>query len=224
MKKGISFGKGLKLCFSPSPTGDIIFKTKKLAEEYVRNLFNEIGLCNSVKTKNVDYYNKIYNIILNHPNSESKLSNIIDFKIIKNKLNNNFFEINIIKQDNIIEDVSWRKCIYNKNINHDLNSALRYSINDQIYEYRNSVDISKCKLCDKPTNNKPHIDHIIEFKNLVIDFHNNNKLVIPTSFDNTIDGSNRKTFKKIDIEYENKWKEYHKQNAVLRLKSYGFET
>ena len=39
--------------------GDIKFKTKKLAENYVRELLNKIGLCESVKTKNINYYDKL---------------------------------------------------------------------------------------------------------------------------------------------------------------------
>ena len=73
-----------------------IFNSKTKAEEYTRNLIKEIGICSSIKNKSTNYYDFLFNLCQRHPNKNKKLKNIIDFCIIKNKLNSKAFELNII--------------------------------------------------------------------------------------------------------------------------------
>ena len=145
--------------------------------------------------------------------------NDVDFKLVANKLNKKAFELNIVKKDGSVEDISWRLCITGKpkTDKHELMSALRYSIEDQIKEYRDSVCIDKCMLCNEYINNDINIDHIIHFEKLVNDFHSSIMLKIPIKFDDANDNSNRRKFKKEDSDYENAWKEYHKNNSKLRV-------
>lgn len=199
--------------------GNICFKTQKLAEDYVRNLIIKINICDSVKNRGIEYYNKLYDIILKHPDSDSKLRNIEDFKISKNKLNINAYELYIIKKDGIIEDVSWRICASGKHkkMKQEFVSALRYTIENQIYDFKKISDLTICSLCGLSTNNTPHIDHIIHFDKIVEDFQKYIKKEAPINFDNAPDNTNRRMFKEEDKEYEQEWNNYHKNNAKLRV-------
>ena len=67
--------------------GDVSFKTQTSAKAYVRSLMQEIGICQSVKGKSYDYYDKLLAITQRHPDSDQKLENMCDFAIVPNKLN-----------------------------------------------------------------------------------------------------------------------------------------
>jgi len=196
------------------------FNTQKEAEQYVRDLImNKIGLCSSVKSTNIQLFNELLEIVKYHPSSDNKLKNMNDFKIIKNKLNNKAYELNIINLDGSILDISWKLCVTSKHKTpkQELSSALRYSIEEQIHDYKNKVNIDKCVSCNTFTNGKPHIDHVIYFEKLVNDFNTINILPIPSIFDEASDNSNRRAFTKNDIKYETAWKKFHKENAILQV-------
>jgi len=54
-------------------------------------------------------------------------------------------------------------------------------------------------------------------KDIIINFNEINKNIIPpNSFEKTNDGTNRIKFKECDKEYENLFKKYHMENAILR--------
>jgi hypothetical protein len=198
--------------------GNKEFRSQKDAEQDIRNIFNNIGICNSIKNE-TDKFSYIFELVKRHPDFIRKCNNLIDFKLVANKLNKKAFELNIVKKDGSVEDISWRLCITGKpkTDKHELMSALRYSIEDQIKEYRDSVCIDKCMLCNEYINNDINIDHIIHFEKLVNDFHSSIMLKIPIKFDDANDNSNRQKFKKEDSDYENAWKEYHKNNSKLRV-------
>lgn len=195
--------------------GERMFATQKEAEEYVRALIQKIGLRSSVKTYNEDLFCSLLDVLHRHPDSENKLDDMVDISIVRNKLNRNAYEIHIIKTDSV-EDISWRQCISGKGKS-CYKSALRYSIEDQIQLFKKTNNIDKCTLCGKSTNRKPHVDHIIHFEKLIQDFNSTNGMAIPTQFNESNDGTNRKNFTPEDELYANAWKEYHKNNAQLRI-------
>lgn len=62
-----------------------------------------------------------------------------------------------IKDTNGIERISsWRKCIYPENIKTTIKKALRLSIQDIIYEYKDKN--KKCNICGKKATEVDHID------------------------------------------------------------------
>jgi hypothetical protein len=200
--------------------GNNTFKSKTEAEIYIRQLISSIGVCNSVKNISNDKFNQLLSILQCHPNSE-KVSNINDILIIKNKLNTSAFELNILNNDGTIDDISWKICISGIHKTHktELLSALRYSIDEQIYEYKKNVSLDMCSLCLEYCHNNGgiHVDHVIHFEKLVEDFNSTCGINIPNIFDNASDGSNRRAFKDDDSEYMNAWLEFHKNNAILRI-------
>lgn len=183
--------------------------TTKLLNEY-KTLLNSIGLCDSLKTTNTSAYNKFCELFKNHPEYPEKLNNMVDICIKKNKMNSQYLELNIIREDGSIEDISYRSCISKRPSDYNLKRAMRYSIEPQILEFKNNNPLI-CSFCN--STDDIQIDHIKHFQSLYDEFlkHNTN---IPTLFDDNI--YNTAMFKKEDFDFEEKWRKFHKDNASLR--------
>lgn len=168
------------------------------------------GLCKSLKVERNEDFIDFMELFKNHPDYQTKLKDVIDLTIVFNKRNHNFFEINLVKSNGDIEDISYRYCINERCENYNLNSALRYTIEPQILEFR-KTNILICEFCNSKEN--IHIDHIILFKILANNFLKTKKY-IPIDFDdNEYNGCK---FKKEDEDFKNEWFDYHKHNAKLR--------
>ncbi len=195
------------------------FKTKKDLTEYTRNLLKHIGICSSIKNKNIDAYNYFIKLFESHPKNPEKTKGIVDLKITQNKVNRSAIEINMVKENSVEEDISWVACIKGKTRD-PLPIAYRVAIDDQIKEFRKDKP-SKCVNCGE-TKGEMHVDHIIHFEKLILDFEKliiapekDSKLQIPKLFANH--SSNMKCFRDTDKEFEKKWKDFHKKNATLRI-------
>lgn len=161
-----------------------------------------------------------------HEINEKKGNGIKEFKIQKNKWNKNAYELYIIRNDNTKIDISWIKCCKkNANVCDDTNkkkkliSAMRYSIEEQIWAFKTKHINDNCCICDKKIMNKEEIDidHIITFKNLSGVFLQKYQGDIPKYFNDETDGCNRATFKKENYVFEKKWQIYHEENATLQV-------
>ena len=188
------------------------FTTQKSLELYTRNLINSIGICSSLKNISIDNYNFFLKLFERHPDYPKKIDGIYDISICNNKINNNNLEINIIKTDGSKDNISWKSCISGKKRN-GLYSAMRYSIYDQICNYRNS-SILQCSICKINSDNiQYHVDHINYFEYLAHKFiYDHNP---PKSFNDTY--CNTKCFKNSDKDFEDKWKVFHKNEAKLQI-------
>lgn len=198
--------------------GDHIFNTQLSAKKYIRDLISKIGICNSVKNISQDYYEILLELCKRHPESEEKLRDIVDFRIIYNRFSKKYYELNIVKLHNIIIDISWKICISGRerSAQQDLNTAFRVCIIDQINEFRNKSNTTKCSLCQEKIT-KCHIDHVIHFQKIVDDFMKIYKFDIPTQYDIVNDGSNRICFTNRDKNIHDAFYNYHKNYAVLRV-------
>lgn len=185
-------------------------KTQQL--KYFRKKINDIGLCNSLKHSYIDAYEELIELFQNHPEYPEKINNVVDIAIVYNKLNNSYFELQLIKNDGTTDDISYIKCIQKPSKDSNLKSAMRYAIVDQILEFKNNCDELVCEICK--SDYIIQIDHVILFKQLYYDFLSQNTLPIPTTFDNTYYHS--AMFKECDKEFENSWSDYHKNHALLR--------
>jgi hypothetical protein len=136
------------------------FATQKSAEIFIRTFLNEIGVCSSVKSISLEKYNVLCHLCKRHPDSLNKMNDISDFVIVKNKLKPNALELNILRTDGSIIDISWRLCITGKpnTYNHDIYMAFRVCVEDQITHFRSTNDTYKCSLCNS-YNVKTHRPH-----------------------------------------------------------------
>ena len=185
-------------------------KNQKLA--YYRKLIYDIGLCLSLKTNHNDVYHQLMELFKNHPEYPSKFENVVDVAIVENKLIKKYFELQLIKSDGRIDNVSYKACIYKQSKDSNLKNAMRYAIINQILEYRNTCDKLVCEMCRSEQNIQ--IDHVIQFKQLYNNFLLQNTVPVPTQFDDNY--YNSAMFKDDDFNFENSWYEYHKNHCILR--------
>ncbi len=168
------------------------------------------GFCKSLKLERNEDFVDFMELFKNHSDYHTKLKDVVDLAIVSNKRNHKCFEINLIKSNGDVDDISYRYCINERCENYNLNSALRYTIEPQILEFRKNT-LLICEFCNSKEN--IHIDHIILFKTLAKDFLKTQK-EIPSDFDdNEYNGCK---FKKEDENFKNQWFDYHKCNAKLR--------
>lgn len=207
---------------NPVQFGKVKFNSQKEAKVYIKSVLSSIGFCSSVKAADIrnktHKYNVLMNILQRHPESSKKLANVKDIKIIPNKMNKIDFEINLVKEDDTIEDISYNVCVTGKpkSNRQELLSALRYSIQNQIFDFRNNNNTDFCDLCKKPTDGILHIDHVVEFHKLVDDFHRQTTYLLPTEFEDVKDGTNRCKITNKDKKYEKQFQLYHQKHAILR--------
>jgi len=228
-KKSKSKGRGRKNIFKNVKTRvqrmvkvifeEKVFDTKKEFDLYARKeIIGKIGLTNSVKKTGTHNFKTLNNLLKRHPEYNVKTSKMVDFEIVRNKLNAAAFEVNILNDDDTKTDISWVTAIKANITKSDLIEALRSSIESQIFDFKKATPQSNvfCQTCFSKDNIQ--IDHIVTFKDLVKSFLTKEKdEEVPTSFVNMTDGTNRKCFKKEDARFEQRWREFHFKHAELRF-------
>ena len=130
--------------------GNKIFKTQKDCEIYTRKILTELGITNSVKIKNEEYFNFLLLLCKRHPYYLEKLNKFVDFQIYQDALNKRGLALNIVNNDNTYTEISWRICISgtSKSIKTLFNSALRHCISYQIKNFKDASDLSYCRECN----------------------------------------------------------------------------
>lgn len=196
--------------------------TEEGLKEYIKKLLVNTGKQNSLRKSNPSLFLFMKKLLLNHPDKERKgVLNMIDikFKLFDNrKPIKDYSDIQVIVvTPEKEESISWSKSVtgIDNCIEQKLYRALRYSIKNQIYNYKNNVNTKKCELCNKTTDLT--VDHIIKFRKLFKEFIIKYPLY-PKLFDKGIKGQD--IFRKQDIEYEKLWLSYHKENATLQILCY----
>jgi hypothetical protein len=184
----------------------------KEKKEYYKNMIYRIGLISSVKNNDINDYNVFLDLFKNHPEYPQKIDGIIDVCIVRNKMNPKYYELNIIKEDGTIDNISYLSCC---KVQHDemknLKSAMRYAIKPQIDHYR-SNNVNVCQSCNSSKNIE--IDHFDpSFKKLYTDFIEINPN-IPKEFQDTY--FNSACFKEEDREFEESWCQHHLKYAKLQ--------
>ena len=77
-------------------------------------------------------------------------------------MNFKYLELQLIKEDNSIDNISYRCCINKPNNEKNLKEAMRYAILPQILEFKNNQSKLECALCK--SNENIQIDHLLLFK------------------------------------------------------------
>lgn len=202
--------------------GNKIFKTQTECEKYTRSILTELGLTDSVKIKNEEYFNFLILLCKRHPHHIDKLNKFVDFQIYQDALNKRGLALNIVNNDNTYTEISWRICVTGtgKSQKTLFNSALRQCISYQIKEFRYASDLSYCRECNCSLDDKtPHIDHDeIQFIKLVEDFMELNKetIIMPIEY-NKKDITFETLFKDEDTWIGKVFEPYHLQHATLRV-------
>lgn len=199
------------------------FKSKRDVDVYIRKVKNEIvnETGNSEIRPNNKWYHFLMEIVNVHNDKIDKIGNGIEFfYFIKDVYKNDQLRIKRIDETTIDCSYLYSK-ITQKNeeiiLNNHLNTALRFSINDQILNYKNKQPLPlKCNYCGDDKNCE--IDHVKPFHCIKADFFKTvNKSEIPIDFDDDIENSCSRTFKNRDKDFENKWKNFHSEHAVFQV-------
>ena len=196
------------------------YKTQGEFELFVKKLiYNDIGICDDIKNIYPSHYNTLIEILKRHPDFTSKTQNMFNLKFVKDTWNTSGLKILIINNDMSETDISWKCAITGKHKSdkNKLMSAMRSSIDEQIFEFRKTSS-NKCVLC--PNTNKLHVDHIIHFDEIVFNFISimkDKNIGIPNAFGETNDNTHRRCFLEIDDNFKNEWIKYHYENASLQM-------
>lgn len=199
---------------------DQTFPTQKSFEHYVKNLiYNNIGECDDIESKHPEHYKVLIEVLKRHPRYIDKTKNMSKLKIIKNKLNTKALEVIILNKDGTETDIAWSCTITGekKGKLYDLSSAMRSSIEDQIFKFKkNNQQI--CTICESTSH--PHVDHVIHFEELQQNFLRSidtKNISIPNTFGEMRDGTNRRCFLEKDNLFKEEWVKFHDKNAKLRI-------
>jgi len=192
------------------------FKTQQSLKKHFRKIIDRIKLCESVKNEYPQDFLDFCEVFKRHSEYPDKFIDLVDIKISYNPEFTNQLVVYIIKNNGEIDNVSvMNNCITGKPKD-NLKIAMRVAIQPQIDEYKNNNYIKVCELCDE--HDRIEIDHHSEkmpFAKLYSNFMEINTLPIPTSFNET--KSHMKCFNELDYNFEEKWIQYHKENAILRM-------
>ena len=185
--------------------------TKKEQLEYYKKLINNTGLCSSLKNQYPLVYEKLMELFVSHPDYPEKIVNVVDVSIIKNKINPKYLELQLMKQNNETDNISYIACIKKPNDTKNLKEAMRYAISPQILTFKNNQINLECDICK--SNENIQIDHLLLFKHIYDDFLKNRN-DIPSKFnENYFNGAQ---FKPEDNFFEKEWYQFHQDKATLR--------
>jgi hypothetical protein len=196
---------------------NIQFSTVSKLTSYTRTLLKKVGVCDSVKSVDLDAFNFLIDLIKNHPSYDERIIDFKDFAINYNHLNKKALELFIVNDNNELSSISWI-CCCSGNIRSDselFNKCLRNIIKSQIYQFKNKHNTSICELCKKHSE-KIHVDHYeTTFKDIVKNFLIKYKLQIPTAFEK--DEYNNVMLIGDDIVIGEMFEKYHEEVATYRI-------
>jgi hypothetical protein len=196
---------------------NIQFSTVSKLTSYTRTLLKKVGVCDSVKSIDLDAFNFLIDLIKNHPSYDERITNFRDFAINYNHLNKKALELFIVDEDNNHNSISWI-CCCSGNTRSDselFNKCLRNIIKSQIFEFKNKNNTSICSLCKKHSDNI-HIDHYeTTFKDIVKNFLIKFKLQIPSAFEK--DDYNNVLMIGDDRYIGEVFEKYHQEVATYRI-------
>ncbi len=185
--------------------GERLFATKKELIGYTKCILDK----NKNKPPSPAASKFLLNLFQRHPNHSEKIGCGIRNIVIGDHPNGNGCHITLYRNDWTCTDISWRMCIDGKykSYSYQLRDIMRNAIMADIEEFR--VDSpNKCEACG---GDGPHeIDHVLPFKDLSEVFMEEHTEF--GGFDGC-DADDIDTFRK---KYENKWRRFHKKNAIYQ--------
>lgn len=198
----------------------------KLLIEKCHRLIDEMGPCCSMSQNFPDRYKFFKKLLSYHP--DNKAGNIVELQILISQWNDH--QLKFVNDEGHSDTISWVECvkemarksrkkrkIQKETTLQNISKAMRNAVyNDQILAFKLTFERKfTCALCDtQGTKSRDfEVDHELEFHTLRDDF-----LVMypryPTEF---VKIHGNRAFTENDKAFEEAWKEYHQQNAKLRI-------
>jgi hypothetical protein len=197
---------------------NIIFTNKSKVDDHIRGVKNQLIANKITKIEQGSPYFLFFTELLdNHHDRIEKIGAGVEyFYFVKGGQNEDQLRIQRLDHTNIECSYTYSKIIKPPSYNYELNSAMRFSIENQIQKYKKTLKFPlKCNICVGMLKYY-EIDHILPFDSIKREF-----LIIfpqsPTSFDKDSGNTCRRMFKPENIDYETKWNEYHEKHATYQV-------
>ena len=201
--------------------GSLHFRTKSEAMKWFGTVLSSSSVgafCPEESMRNM------IELINRHPDAEMKIGcGIESFQVRENPVFKNQKAFYLIRKDGSETDFSFRMCVSGNRSTPWANFciAARNSISSQIVIFKTAaflgLDSVRCQITGEVVEwNTCHIDHVAPFSDLLQEFIRQQG--IDVSVEHTTggeDGSVVRLF--IDADLDKRWREFHRQNAVLRV-------
>lgn len=196
-----------------------VFRSQYACEVYTRQLIEKIGYTDSVQRTSEESMAYFKSLCERHPHSSSKMRDCVDFRIGKDPFTQRGYGLSVIHADGSVKPISWRMCVTGKGKSTStlFNASLRHSVSDQIWAFKQRVDVSSCVLCGCSLVCQPyHVDHDNPtFMALVQDFVVKNNVCIPSTYGKTC--AYAPMFKPEDAWIGDLFAKHHETHATLRI-------
>jgi hypothetical protein len=171
----------------------------------------------------------LYDIFMLHPDIDNKIG--VGIKQIESRINKEYPKTKcfwIVRNDGTETDISFMKCLTDIKTESLVLKAFRVEISEQIESFKknffdsNGNNVYLCPLTNEVVHRWDcHVDHISPktFLNLVNEFCLKHELTLGeiAVYGSGVDGNILKTL--ADRNIANLWKDFHSQNAILRVLS-----
>ncbi len=137
---------------------------QKQRKEYFKNKIETMGLCKSIRTADINFYNELLELFKDHPDAPNKTEGLTDISILRHpKYKGLTLYIHLPTG---MDDISYTCCITKRA---PKQRHYREDIQHQINEYRSKATM-RCMLCNV-VNTEFHIDHIYPFSKILEDYN-----------------------------------------------------
>jgi hypothetical protein len=201
----------------PITVGTKTFNTLKDAKQHVRDLIERTPINTPLTGEDLDFVMELFKL---HPEYEQKKGvGIRTIKVIHPVLYPKSKCFYITRVDGSGTDISWLTCFTKDNVRKDILNAFRYAVAYQIQDFRSEQLLAPqyCpytgEVLDKLNS---HVDHEapLTFAKLVNDFMDGAEL---ESVEITKPSDNQMITELVNPYFKRDWREYHLNNAKLRL-------
>jgi hypothetical protein len=188
------------------------FKTKQELETEIRKIIASYQINTPLNSIDQKF---LICVLKHHYEFDKKIGTGLKHLKIKEDRNNRY--ICIVRLDNSEIDISWHVALKPNGTTTSKDNACsiaRYEINNQILNFINiNEEVDNCELCNDVLSDEVHVDHIIPFDILFLNFLEEKKL----SYEDIhkLDMGLYSCF--ADKELANQWYNFHLKNAKLRI-------
>jgi len=196
--------------------GERFFSSKDKCYQFVKEEISKYG--EGVYEKGCNLYNLLECILDNHIDKSRKIGCGIDKFVVSPNECGSGYMTSIKRIDGSLESFSWGDCSKSKykTNNEKITASLRYSIIDQILDFKNKNKL-KWNICGTNSNDDEyHVDHDNPSFSLLKNNFLKKYIKLPNHFDKDKKTKQDK-FTNNDGGFENDWKNYHKNNANLQI-------
>ena len=196
---------------APVTIGDLSFKTKKSACEYVRTRLNDIGCCDIVPSS--PHFGFMYDLLV--PSNVSDIDAVSKFTINVNQLSPKGKHLTFERNDGTIGTFSWRHaCGIKPSLYSSQSQACRTAVMSRMSAFRNG---KACVMCGSIDNlHAHHSQH--SFKEIFDTFVKEN--LLPCDFDVDVELGLR-SFKSIDDDIRLAFIKHHDSMAHIQVLCHG---